>query len=561
MLRALVLAAALAIVPQASQTVGVLHIKISLVDAAQTVTPVPRHALLISDNPASAPPRRIVTAVDGTADVRLRPGNYTVESDKPVTFHGKAYEWRQTVDIVAGRDAVLELTAGNADIADAPASAVTSDTGRDPGASRPLEADPAFLLPKWQDSVVAVWTATNRASGFVVDASGLVATTERLIGSETSVEVQLSPTVKVAGRVVVADPAQEVAILRVEAKAVAALKPVPLGCDTLATVARGDEVFAIGAPMRQPRNMSSGVVNGLETHTVLADVELQSGSAGGPVFTAAGDLVGLTSIVDESRDGAARASRGGIRIVRASEACAAVTAAREKLSKAAAPAAVPALPVEPATPFPVDTLREAAKRGVGSLGPYQVSASTFDVTFITPLLTYGAMFESRQNRRTTSQDTRRPDPEPALVMPLVQFSNWSDYVAEFPPVVLVRVTPKMVEGFWTKVARGAASTQGMSIPPIKRIRSGFGRLRAFCGDAEVTPVHPFKIEQLFPGQDDVVYEGLYAFAPDALTPQCGTVKLMIYSEKEPEKADTRIVPVELLQRVWQDFEAYRAAAR
>jgi hypothetical protein len=209
----------------------------------------------------------------------------------------------------------------------------------------------------------------------------------------------------------------------------------------------------------------------------------------------------------------------------------------------------------------VDALREAAKRGVGSLGPYQVSASTFDVTFITPLLTYGAMFESRQNRRTTSQDTRRPDPEPALVLPLVNFGNWSEYVMGFPPVVFVRVTPKLVEGFWTKVARGAASTQGMSIPPIKRIRSGFGRLRAFCGEAEVTPIHPFKIEQLFPGQDDVVYEGLYAFAPDALTPQCGPVKLMIYSEKEPEKAETRVVPAELLQRVWQDFEPYRAAAR
>jgi hypothetical protein len=75
--------------------------------------------------------------------------------------------------------------------------------------------------------------------------------------------------------------------------------------------------------------------------------------------------------------------------------------------------------------------------------------------------------------------------------------------------------------------RGANA--GVSIPPIKRIRSGFGRLRAFCGDAEVTPIHPFKIEQQFPGQDDVVYEGLYVFAPDALTPQCGTVKLMIYS--------------------------------
>ena len=135
-----------------------------MVDAERKTTPVPRHALLISDNPASAPPRRIVTALDGTADVRLRPGNYTVESDQPVAFNGKAYQWTQMVDIVAGRDAVLELTADNAEVE--PVTAATTASGA------PLEADPSFLLPQWQDSVVALWTPTTRASGFVIDREG-----------------------------------------------------------------------------------------------------------------------------------------------------------------------------------------------------------------------------------------------------------------------------------------------------------------------------------------------------------------------------------------------------
>src|SRR6266566_5253693 len=98
------------------QALSVLHIKVVLIDADRKSTPVPRHALLISDNPATAPPRRIVTALDGTADVRLRPGNYTVESDVPVAFEGKRYGWTQTLDVVAGRDTVLELTADNAEV-------------------------------------------------------------------------------------------------------------------------------------------------------------------------------------------------------------------------------------------------------------------------------------------------------------------------------------------------------------------------------------------------------------------------------------------------------------
>ena len=99
-LSTLVLAATLTI---AAQPRSLLHIKVVVLDAGQKATPLPRHALLISDNPPTAPPRRVVTALDGTADVALTPGNYTVESDKPVVFQGKTYQWTQMVDIVAGR--------------------------------------------------------------------------------------------------------------------------------------------------------------------------------------------------------------------------------------------------------------------------------------------------------------------------------------------------------------------------------------------------------------------------------------------------------------------------
>jgi len=139
MLRALFLATLFFVGSNAAsgQELSVLHIKVVVVDDERKATPVPRHALLISDNPSSAPPRLVLTALDGTADVRLRPGNYTVESDRPVVFHGKAYQWTQIVDIVAGREAVLELTAANAEVETA-TSATASEA--------PLEADPSFLL-------------------------------------------------------------------------------------------------------------------------------------------------------------------------------------------------------------------------------------------------------------------------------------------------------------------------------------------------------------------------------------------------------------------------------
>jgi hypothetical protein len=107
------------------------------------------------------------------------------------------------------------------------------------------------------------------------------------------------------------------------------------------------------------------------------------------------------------------------------------------------------------------------------------------------------------------------------------------------------------------VARGAAQTQGVSIPPIKRLKPGFGRLQAFCGPVEVTPIHALQIEQRV-SETDAVYEGLYVFDPGAFGPACGSVKLVFYSEKEPRNADTRVVDPRLIDQIWSDFTPYRA---
>ncbi len=138
-----------------------------------------------------------------------------------------------------------------------------------------------------------------------------------------------------------------------------------------------------------------------------------------------------------------------------------------------------------------------------------------------------------------------------------EFANWSDYVAEVPPVVFIRVTPKLVESFWMKVARGAAYTQGVALPAVKRPSSGFARMRAYCGTTELTPVHPFVLE-IESGDDETITEGLYAFAPDAFAPACGTVRLEIHAQKDPARVDTVAIDAAVLERVWADFAAFRA---
>lgn len=435
---------------------GVLKITVTVTGGGgQQATPVPRYAILISDNPASAPPRRILTSADGAIEVRLAPGSYTVESDRALAFEGQAYVWTQMVDVVAGRDTVLALTGSNAAVEAATADAV------------PLaEAEAASPAPAIsRAAAVTIWTPLTRTTGTLVGTSGLVVADHkainaigggnpagstgggnRFLGLPVAVQLTATPSIKVAATVLVSDAARNLAILWIDPATAALVEPAPPGC---------------------------------------------------------GEVCDLVAIA-------------------------------EAKMKGMAPPPATRLPVEPVTGFSAKALNDLMQGPAGRQPPYQMPATDFDISLITPLQLYAA-----QNRRAP-----------------IDFKNWSDYVSEIPPVLLVRVTPKLAEGFWTKVARGAAQTQGIAVPPIMRPKAGFARLRAFCGETEVTPIHPFKLEQRL-SPTEPIFEGLYVFDPGAFGPACSSVRLMVYSEKEPDQADTRTVDPKVVQQIWQDFAPLR----
>ncbi len=98
------------------------------------------------------------------------------------------------------------------------------------------------------------------------------------------------------------------------------------------------------------------------------------------------------------------------------------------------------------------------------------------------------------------------------------------------------------------LARGAAATQGMAIPPLKSFTANFLRLRAYCGDAEVTPIHPFVIEHEVSGRSPI-REGLYVFERGAFGPHCPAVRFSMFSEKDPQRADTKAIDPKLFDQL------------
>jgi S1-C subfamily serine protease len=508
----------------ATQATGVLHISVTIGGPESTASPVPRHAILVSDNPASRAPWRVVTARDGTARVTLPAGNYTVESEEPLVFQGRAYEWRQVVDVTAGGTTTLALNAGNAAVSTASTESAT------PGS--PPKIDQWELLIKWQDSVVSLWTPTTHASGTVVAAAGLIATAQRVVGAATDVEVQFTPTVKVSARVVASDAAKDIAVLWVDPASLGSRVPLPLGCDgqPRPVLERGQRISALGTTRFGQTTTAPGTMRRVAGGVLAAEFDFDVGSAGGPAFAADGTVVGLTSVKGDSSDPGI--GEDNTRLVAVPVVCDMLATAQAKTTGAVPPAGT-LLPVEPIQTVSEDVLREAAKRRAGSLTPYKAATAGFEIAFLTPPLAFAGM-----------QDT-------------MDFGQWSAYVADHPSVLLVRGSPKQVESLWIKVARGAAMTQGVALPPIKHFTPGVARMRVLCGTHVVTPVHPFIVERRV-SETDAVHEGLHVLAADAVGPHCGTVTIEVYSEKAPDKREATTIEAKLLQQIWDDMAPYRA---
>jgi S1-C subfamily serine protease len=167
------------------------------------------------------------------------------------------------------------------------------------GARRPGPAAPESLAQAVSPALVTVRAAGRRGAGFVVDSSGYVVTSQRLVAGRGPIEVTLHDGRTLPVSVVSRDPAAGVAVLKLNADG---LPVARLGTSSGLRV--GDPVLALGARRSSGPAVTAGSLRGTgATGGILAlDVPLTPGGGGGPLFNARGEVIGVAS--DGRRDGA-----------------------------------------------------------------------------------------------------------------------------------------------------------------------------------------------------------------------------------------------------------------
>jgi len=522
-----------------------VHVRVILVDRDLNQKPVP--FLLVSLKGAGKAVE-VKTGLDGTVETQLPPGKYVITTPKPAELGGRAFSWSVPVTITGGQQNV-DLTNDNAKSEEisAPASARAGESSG--------TGDLTEQFKRLKNTVVTVISESGHGTGFFVDNKGLLLTNQHVVGNSEYLAVQFDREHKIAARLIAADPQKDVALLSVNLAALPNAAPAPLSRATSGkpSVQEGERVFTIGSPLTLDKIITTGIVSKVELHTIISDININPGNSGGPLFNGAGQVIGLTTFGTRGEGGP-----GVSGIVRIEEALALLEQNRAKVT-GTSPGAL--LPVEPLTPYPVEGLKEALKGDKFDPRPYYLSAGDFNIALSTPPFDYREAEERRlaaervhkKRNKKNEQAAENTDDSDAP-------KQWEEDAGAHPAVFGIYVMPQAKEGF------GSVMGRSFSVNPTAKLKfkTDFQRMKLFCGSKEVEPILPGRVPVTVsmrnPGvkMDDSTYKGAYLFPPDAVNPECGVVKLVIYSSKSAEPV-TKTLDEKSIQHIWADFDAFRRA--
>jgi len=486
----------------------------------------------------SQPPATIAitTNFGGVADILLAPGKYRVVSVQPLDFQGKRYSWNVEMN-VASPAVTFELSNDNATISESPTTTAVEDL--------------VSVYKTYRNSVVTVQAEYGPAhgTGFIVDPAGLVLTNQHVVQRSEFVAVQLDEKHRFRATVLAADPDKDIAVLWANFAKAPEVVVAPLLQKGDQSAIEGEKVFTIGSPLHQSKVMTTGIVSKVEQRAIISDININHGNSGGPLFNSRGVVIGITTFGDVSD-----ASGPGISgIVRIEQALPIVTAAKSRLATTLKPPA-DLLPNEPFGTYPLDAIKESLMQEKFKIDPYIFGIADYDVAIITPILRYRGLASeiraAKEKRKRTSKSTTAVQ---GTFEPLDHLKGWAEYVGEYSPVLLIQASPKLRESFW-------AWSPG---PAKLHFKTDFYKMKLLCGSDEIQPLMPGKAERILDVDNeevritDATFDGLYIYPYDAIHPECGTVSLQLFSEKNPNEPKIKQLETKTITAVFSDFEPYR----
>src|SRR5690606_27587697 len=148
----------------------------------------------------------------------------------------------------------------------------------------------------------------SMGSGFIISPDGYVLTNHHVVDGASEVKVKLSDGREFAAEIVGSDEQSDVALLKIDAKGLPALRIGDSGA-----LKPGQWAIAIGSPFGLDHSVTAGIVSAVGRSNLYAgqqyvpfiqtDVAINQGNSGGPLLNVRGEVIGINSQIFSNSGG------------------------------------------------------------------------------------------------------------------------------------------------------------------------------------------------------------------------------------------------------------------
>jgi trypsin-like peptidase len=365
-------------------------------------------------------------------------------------------------------------------------------------------------------SVFVVETESGHGSGFLIDASGLIVTNDHVLGRGSYLAVGVDPDRKYTAVVVARDPSLDVAVIRVHPQAVTGVKPLTVDRPPGLEVRIGERVLAIGSAFTDHGAvLTIGTVSQIASNRILADLNVNSGTSGGPFLNTNGDVIGICTFYVRSPAGPGFAGIISIDEVRS-------VVSRARMALTPDPPSLERLPVPSPIPYPATALQERAG-AIRDVAAYGTTLAGMRIDVLTPPAVY---FEANQAAILKARKEGRGGRQEGY--------GWQALTGRVEPIVGIRVLPDARPRIDHATGR-----------PL--FRRNVLRMRLLRNGVEIVPIVPGRF----------CAEGclaLYQYCPEAFAPD-GDLEVQVYLDGAGVTV-WKLNP-SLIATIWSDFAPWR----
>ena len=171
------------------------------------------------------------------------------------------------------------------------------------------QASPAVVDINVDRKVADSFNRLGFGSGFLIDMEGHIVTNNHVIQGADRLRVSFQDRTSAEAVILGTNPANDLALIKVDREAVADIKPLFLGDSS--DLRPGQLAIAIGSPFGLGGSVTVGVISGLDrtinsdisrpiSGVVQTDALINPGNSGGPLLNRDGEVVGINTAIQVS---------------------------------------------------------------------------------------------------------------------------------------------------------------------------------------------------------------------------------------------------------------------